>query len=335
MACTNRQVARNLNPDQSGAGGVIRFSVWDGWELLEEYGSERAVAYLQGATGVIKSWTHNSTLYYYQDKLGSTTHVATGQLLENFHYDLYGKPAENSVHGVVDLYAGERWVSELGLYDLRNRFMSPELGRFLQADPIGQQIAGAKPSAQAAAFFWAGQAPEKFASSELNLYRYCHNDPANLVDPLGLEFTGENTPIERVPYVTLPGAEKYGGTQWGVHVKWAIDRTDGGYVARIDRLDVAIEKRQVATEVRVKGEARPRYRTAKQIEATETHEKHHETQGRSFHDQNQKRIFPDKYDSPDRAKSEAETKLDSDWKKALDHQPRKFWDALQRKESFR
>lgn len=78
-------------------------------------------------------------------------------------------------------------MSALGLYDLRNRFMSPELGRFLQADPIGIQIQGAKPSAQAAAYFWAGQAPAKFASTELNLYRYCRNDPANLMDPLGLD----------------------------------------------------------------------------------------------------------------------------------------------------
>ncbi|HYJ05473.1 MAG TPA: RHS repeat-associated core domain-containing protein [Chthoniobacterales bacterium] len=153
----NRQIARNLNSE-------IRFSVWDGWELIEEYGSDRAVAYLQGATGMIKSWTYNSVIYYYQDKLGSTTHVAnaSGQLLESFHYDLYGKPTETSAYGVVDLYAGERWIGALGLYDLRNRFMSPELGRFLQADPIG------------------------FKGDASNLYRYGNNNPANRIDPMGL-----------------------------------------------------------------------------------------------------------------------------------------------------
>lgn len=50
--------------------------------------------YLQGATGVIKSWSAANTLYYYQDKLGSTTQVAntSGALLESYKYDLYGTP---------------------------------------------------------------------------------------------------------------------------------------------------------------------------------------------------------------------------------------------------
>jgi uncharacterized protein RhaS with RHS repeats len=40
--------------------------------------------------------------------------------------------------------------------------MSPDLGRFLQADPIG------------------------FKGDGSNLYRYCHNDPADFSDPTGL-----------------------------------------------------------------------------------------------------------------------------------------------------
>jgi RHS repeat-associated protein len=155
----NRQIAHNIN-------GVIRFNSWDGWELLEEYSSSLNVAtgYLQGTTGVIKSWSAANTLYYYQDKLGSTTHIASasGQLVESYHYNLAGTPTETSTHGVVDLYAGERWIPELALYDLRNRFMSPELGRFLQADPIG------------------------FQGDASNLYRYCGDDPVNRSDPTGL-----------------------------------------------------------------------------------------------------------------------------------------------------
>jgi RHS repeat-associated protein len=141
---------------------VIRYSVWDDWELIEEYGTTRAAAYLQGAHGVIKSLMNN--VYYYQDSLGSTTHIAnaTGQLLESFRYDLYGTPNIASAYGVTDLYAGERWIPELGLYDLRNRFMSPDLGRFLQADPIG------------------------FKGDGSNLYRYCGNDPVDRSDPTGL-----------------------------------------------------------------------------------------------------------------------------------------------------
>src|SRR5712691_5204593 len=112
-------------------------------------------------------------IYYYQDELGSTSHVAdaSGALLEYYKYDLYGKPtyfAPNnqqlltSNYSVRDLFAGQRWVTEIGLYDDRNRFMSPDLGRFLQPDPIG------------------------FKGDASNLYRYCGNDWANRSDPMGL-----------------------------------------------------------------------------------------------------------------------------------------------------
>jgi RHS repeat-associated protein len=113
-----------------------------------------------------------SNTYYYQDSLGSTSHIAnaSGVLLESYRYDLYGKPTywdatgaqmSNSANGVVDLHGGARWIPELGLYDDRNRFMSPDLGRFLQPDPIG------------------------FKGDGSNLYRYCGNDWANRTDPTG------------------------------------------------------------------------------------------------------------------------------------------------------
>jgi RHS repeat-associated protein len=161
---------RSIN---AGGNTVVRFSVWDDWELLEEYDTSnvKQAAYLQGGSGVIKSLVNN--IYYYQDKLGSTTHIADGggNLLESYRYDLYGTPSyfdsasqplNASTVGVTDLYAGERWIGELRLYDLRNRFMSPELGRFLQTDPIG------------------------FQGDASNLYRYCHNDPEDFSDPTGL-----------------------------------------------------------------------------------------------------------------------------------------------------
>ena len=103
----------------------------------------------------------------------ATKHVANsrGALLEYYKYDLYGKPTYFDVGGnpltssaknVRDLFTGQRFVSEIGLYDDRNRFMSPDLGRFLQPDPIG------------------------FKGDGSNLYRYCGNDWANRSDPMGL-----------------------------------------------------------------------------------------------------------------------------------------------------
>ncbi len=71
-----------------------------------------------------------------------------------------GKP--NSVFGNRFLFTGREWLSDLRLYDYRNRMYQPELGRFLQPDPI------------------------QFKAEDYNLYRYCHNDPINKNDPTGL-----------------------------------------------------------------------------------------------------------------------------------------------------
>jgi RHS repeat-associated protein len=134
--------------------------------------------------GLVKTLSNN--YYYYQDELGSTSHVAsaTGALLESYRYDLYGKPTywtplntqlSTSNYSVRDLFTGQRWVPELGLYDDRNRFMSPDLGRFLQPDPIG------------------------FKGDGSNLYRYCGNDWANRSDPMGLQALDPGNNLFRVP----------------------------------------------------------------------------------------------------------------------------------------
>ena len=64
----------------------------------------------------------------------------------------------------------------------------PSLGRFLQTDPMGLQTEGAKLSAgQKALFSPGGVAPDTFTTSEMNLYRYCGDDPVDGSDPLGLD----------------------------------------------------------------------------------------------------------------------------------------------------
>src|SRR5205814_732203 len=121
---------------------TITFSVWDGdWAVLEEYttGNVLVESYVQGYHGLVKTLVSN--IYYYQDELGSTSHVAggTGALIESYQYDLYGKPRVYNSGGTYQPNAtplakdlgngGARWITEIGLYDDRNRFMSPDLGR--------------------------------------------------------------------------------------------------------------------------------------------------------------------------------------------------------------
>jgi RHS repeat-associated protein len=151
------------------------YSVWDGdWAILEEYDNTGALiqGYVQGYHGLVKTLVDN--VYYYQDELGSTSHIAdgAGALIESYQYDVYGKPRVYNASGIYqigatpiakDLFTGQRWVADIGLYDDRNRFMSPDMGRFLQPDPIG------------------------FKGDASNLYRYCGNDWANRADPMGTD----------------------------------------------------------------------------------------------------------------------------------------------------
>jgi RHS repeat-associated protein len=160
----NRQVSRTLN------GGAPIYNIWDGWNLIEEIqnGSVTA-AYLNGTAGLVKNLI--SPNYYYQDAGGSTSHIAngSGQLQQWYRYDLQGAPigfdgSNNSLPAssyVLFLFTGQRWQGELGLYDLRNRFYSPDIGRFLQGDPIG------------------------FKGDATNLYRYCGNNPIMRSDLTG------------------------------------------------------------------------------------------------------------------------------------------------------
>jgi RHS repeat-associated protein len=185
--------------------GTITFSVWDGdWAVLEEYGTSNTITqrYLQGYHGLVKTLQDN--IYYYQDELGSTSHTAnaSGALLEYYKYDLYGKPTywsaansqiASSNYNVRDLGdGGARWIAELGLYDDRNRFMSPTLGRFIQPDPIG------------------------FKGDASNLYRYVGNDWANRTDPMGLtgtENVGGQDPADTGNFGALSTDPARGGGQ--------------------------------------------------------------------------------------------------------------------------
>jgi RHS repeat-associated protein len=92
-------------------------------------------------------------------------------LLEWYRYDLQGTPTfynslnvqiPASSYSVRHLFTGQQWHKEAGIYDLRFRAYSPDIGRFLQPDPIS------------------------FQGDRTNLYRYVGNNPQNRRDPSGL-----------------------------------------------------------------------------------------------------------------------------------------------------
>jgi RHS repeat-associated protein len=99
--------------------------------------------------------------YYHHDVMGSTvaaTEPGYSGAAMVFNYSDFGVPGAGS--GLSYTYAGYRYDAETGLYYVNARYYNPNLGRFLQTDPIGLQ-------------------------GGTNLYAYVGNDPINLIDPSG------------------------------------------------------------------------------------------------------------------------------------------------------
>ncbi len=89
-----------------------------------------------------------------------------------YEYDSFGNMKHHG-HKIKQPYAytGREWDRETRLYYYNARYYDPQMGRFLEIDPIG------------------------FAGGDINLYAYVGNNPVNLTDPLGL--------------YTMPGGELY------------------------------------------------------------------------------------------------------------------------------
>ncbi len=102
-------------------------------------------------------------------------------------------------------YTGQRYDSEVGLYNYKARIYSPSIGRFLQPDPIG------------------------FDAGDLNLYAYVANDAVNFSDSFGLtgSYRAPSSPVfqnsiddpilrETLEFFRgLSSGRPFGKTDWG------------------------------------------------------------------------------------------------------------------------
>lgn len=113
-------------------------------------------------------WRRGEGLHWVlTDHLGTPRRVlnTNGVEVAFLQYDSFGNPL--SVSGTSSnapgrfAFAGREWEPDTGLYYNRARYYDPELGRFLQEDPLG------------------------FAAGDPNLYRYVFNRPLTITDPTG------------------------------------------------------------------------------------------------------------------------------------------------------
>jgi RHS repeat-associated protein len=106
--------------------------------------------------------------YYHSDHLGSSNVITDkdGKQVGFTEFTPYGSTfKQTGTYDPKHKFTGKELDSSTGLYYYGARYYSPELGRFISADPTIQH---------------------PYDPQDLNRYTYCRNNPLNYVDPTGL-----------------------------------------------------------------------------------------------------------------------------------------------------
>ena len=166
----NHCVKRTIN-------GSPTFFYYDEWNIIDERNINDAqiARYINGemADEILSRLSFGVAIYYHQEALGSISQLTngSGNVIESYSYDIFGASTIKDGSGLIIsqsafgnrfLFTAREFISEIALYDYRNRIYSPDLGRFLQVDPT------------------------RFSAEDINLYGYVFNNVINEGDDNGL-----------------------------------------------------------------------------------------------------------------------------------------------------
>jgi RHS repeat-associated protein len=177
---------------RSLTGGPTTYYIYDGEKPILEYDANGTSVGLnvcgkrideileRVAIGSGGNWY---TYFPQQDHEDSVTLLtdSSGNVIERYRYDAFGAPIiytptwttrSATIYDNRFLFTGREYAvtyrsiyttPTFNFYEYRARAYNPQLGRFMSEDP------------------------KLFDAGDYNLFRYCHNDPIDFTDPMGLD----------------------------------------------------------------------------------------------------------------------------------------------------
>ena len=184
IACLYDGLGRCVKRTVNGVTTVFTYDEWN--PVFEWSGTGAGQAWnMYGARAdeILARWDAvKGSFVYKQDRIGNVTFLlnSAGAVVEKYKYDAFGvptvtnadgsNPRDASLYSNRFMFTGREYLQPIASYDYRNRIYRPGLGRFLQVDPKG------------------------FEAGDMNLFRYCADDPVDLTDPMGLQVAENRDP---------------------------------------------------------------------------------------------------------------------------------------------